>query len=92
MIGKAAAVIGTALLTAAVAAQTSAPPPGAGKNDPAKRICRVTHDSGSRLSRRRVCMSQAEWAAQQLQTKTMLDRAQTKQVNPGSGYGGVCCT
>lgn len=91
MIGKISVVIGAAFLSAVVAAQTAAPPAGSGKHDPAKRICRVTHDSGSRLNRRRVCMSEADWAAQQLQTKTMLDRAQTKQVNPGSGYGGVCC-
>lgn len=91
MIRKLAAAGGAALLAAAVAAQTAAPPAGPGGNDPAKRICRVTHDTGSRLNRRRVCMSEAEWAAQQLQMKHMIDRAQTKQTNPGSGYGGVCC-
>lgn len=90
MIGKLIAV-GAVLVSAAVAAQTPAAPGKAGKADPLRRICRVTFDTGSRLQRRRVCLSEADWAAQQLQTRTMLDRAQTKQTNPGSGYGGTCC-
>ena len=79
---------GVALVSTAIATQVQALPEKGGKGDPVRRICRVTFDTGSRLNRRRVCLSEAEWAAQRLQTRNMIDRAQTKQQNPGSGFGG----
>jgi hypothetical protein len=81
-----AILAGAALLSSAVAAQ-GPPPEKNGKGDTTWRICRVTYDTGSRLQSRRVCLTEAEGAAQRLQTRTMIDRAQTKQTNPGSGFG-----
>ena len=78
---------GLALASTAVAAQRPTLPEKGAKGDPSRRICRITHDTGSRLRSRRVCLSEAEWATQQLQTRNMIDRAQTKQINPGSGFG-----
>ncbi len=77
----------SALVSTAVAAQGPLLPEKGGKGDTVRRICRVTYDTGSRLKSRRVCLTEAEWAAQRLQTRTMIDRAQTKQTNPGSGFG-----
>ena len=78
---------GLALVSTAVAAQGPSLPEKGTKGDPSRRICRITYDTGSRLKSRRVCLSQAEWATQRLQTRNMIDRAQTKQHNPGSGFG-----
>lgn len=83
--------IGAALISAVVVAQTPTTPDGLGNGDRSRRICRVTLDTGSRLNRRRVCLTQAEWAAQQLESRNMVDRAQTKQVNPSTRPGGSCC-
>lgn len=45
------------------------------------RICKSALDIGSRLSRTKTCLTQAEWDARGLETRGMLDRAQTKQIN-----------
>jgi len=83
--------VGAALTAAVAAAQTPMTPDRLGSGDPAQRICRVTGETGSRLARRRVCLTRAEWAAQQLESRNTVDRAQTKQVNPSFRPGGTCC-
>ena len=46
-------------------------------NDPNQVICRTERELGSRLSRRRVCRTRAEWASLEQQTRATVDRTQT---------------
>lgn len=47
----------------------------------APKICKSAVDIGSRLTRTKTCLTQAEWDARGLETRETIDRAQTKQVN-----------
>ena len=71
--------IGTMLgATAAVAQAPSDTTAKVGPNqDPNQVICRTEREIGSRLSRRRVCRTRAEWAALEQQTRATVDRTQT---------------
>ena len=68
--------IGTIALSAAAAA-SQAPE----ISIEAPRICRSALDIGSRLSRTKTCLTQAEWDVREFETRNTLDRAQTKQIN-----------
>ena len=57
-----------------------------GANADAKRntqlICRPIKETGSRLSKKRICMTREEWAEQKRIMRADLDRAQTRRVEP----------
>ena len=72
------------------AAQTPSPqesgpqPPSERQSEPTRTIanpnqvvCRSVEEIGSRLSRRRVCRTRAEWADLQLQERQVVDRVQS---------------
>jgi hypothetical protein len=56
-----ASLIAFALLAGADSSSSSAKP---NKSDPARMICRYIGEPGSRLQRRKVCQTAAEWAEQ----------------------------
>ena len=81
-----ALVVVTTLLAGAAAAATAQPQAAASQEGPAakeRRICRNIGELGSRLSRRRVCATKAEWEAVDLQNRQAVERIQT--VRPTSG-------
>ncbi len=61
-----------------VVANARAPAPGANPNAVS---CRMTSETGSRLTRNRTCRTQAEWDQQRREQRSTIDRAQTRQVN-----------
>ena len=65
-----------ALIAAPAVAQTPAP---AHQNaqDPNEVICEKQEVVGSRLQKRRVCMTRSQWADARLQDKQALERVQT---------------
>ena len=69
--------LGTILLSAVAASQT--PPAGGVPSE--KRICKSTPDIGSRLARTRRCLTAAEWAAHNLETRRLVREGQTRQRN-----------
>jgi hypothetical protein len=73
-------VLLTALLVSgpAFAAANDAPADGKKKD---KMICRDFGETGSRLSKKRICMTAAQWVEHRRQTQSDIDRAQTQQVN-----------
>jgi hypothetical protein len=71
-----------------VSAAAVAQPPAtssrqANSRDPGETICRNVADTGSRLSRSRVCMTREQWETQRRETRQALDRAQANR--PMSG-------
>lgn len=74
--------VASAIISAIVAvAQTSAQVvvTGPSKN-PDETVCRTVADTGSRLSRTRVCRTRAEWEQQRRNTEQDVERAQTVRV------------
>ena len=75
-----ALVVGTVLGATAAMAQA---PSGEGSakvgpnGDPNQVVCVNEQEIGSRLSRRRVCRTRAEWAEVERQTRAAVDRTQT---------------
>ena len=47
-----------------------------------RRECRVLNETGSRLARRRVCATRAEWIERDRLSRQRLSEAQTHQVAP----------
>jgi hypothetical protein len=47
-------------------------------------ICRPIKETGSRLSRKRVCMTREQWAEQKRIMRTDLQQAQTRRNEPQS--------
>ena len=88
------ALILTALLTASSSALAQAPAevPDASRigpnQDPNEIICVNQSEIGSRLNRRRVCRTRAEWAAHQTQYRQNLERAQNQTQT--SCQGSAC--
>jgi hypothetical protein len=73
-------VILSAILTSSAGwAQT--PTSGGGANegnlDPNETVCQAVAQTGSRLSRARVCMTRAQWAEQRRLTRQNIERTQT---------------
>ena len=48
----------------------------------ARRECRVLAETGSRLSRRRICATRAEWIERDRLSRQRLSEAQSRQVAP----------
>ena len=81
-----ALVFVTTLVAGAAVAAAAEPQPAAPQEEPAakeRRICRNVGEVGSRLSRRRICATKAEWEAVDLQNRQAVDRIQN--VRPTSG-------
>ena len=47
-----------------------------------QQVCRVIAETGSRLSRSRVCMTRLEWEQRQRDMRETVERGQRVQVNP----------
>jgi hypothetical protein len=56
---------------------------GAGGADQNQMICRTIRETGSMLSRSRVCKTRAQWEEERRLTRQNIDRAQTTRVNQG---------
>ncbi len=65
-----------AVMSGPVTAQT-APPPKPTAADPNQIICRTQDVLGSRLQKRRVCMTRAQWADAQSQDQQAVERVQS---------------
>jgi hypothetical protein len=55
---------------------------GASVNRNTQMVCRPIKETGSRLSKKRICMTREEWAEQKRIMRSDLDRAQTRRVEP----------
>ena len=53
--------------------------------DPNETVCQPVAQTGSRLSRARVCMTRAQWAEQRRLTRQNIERTQTQHVERPSG-------
>ena len=53
--------------------------------DPNETVCQAVAQTGSRLSRARVCMTRAQWAEQRRLTRQSIERTQTQHVERPSG-------
>ena len=78
---KKAAIVSALLVTGAAAlAQTSTVAPPTTKlgpnQDPNQIVCRTENEIGSRVNRRRVCRTRAEWAEHQRMYRESIERAQ----------------
>ena len=60
----------------------------AGSGDDLKKstqmVCKPIAETGSRLSKRRVCMTREQWAEQKRIMRSDLNQAQTRRVEPKS--------
>jgi hypothetical protein len=77
------------ILIAALLAPTGGALADSGSNDAdAKRntqmVCRPIAETGSRLSKKRVCMTREQWAEQKRIMRTDLNQAQTRRNEPKS--------
>lgn len=64
--------------TAPAPSESSGSTPRA-SNSSTKMVCRSEAESGSRLNRRRVCVSQAEWDEQRRLSRMDVEKAQTNR-------------
>jgi ketopantoate reductase len=76
------------ILIAALAVPTGALADNPGSGASAKRntqmICRPIKETGSRLSKKRVCMTREQWTEQKRIMRTDLNQAQTRRNEPKS--------
>lgn len=73
-----------ALLTPAGALADS-PSSGASDKRSTQMVCRPIKETGSRLSKKRICMTREQWAEQKRIMRTDLNQAQTRRNEPRSG-------
>ena len=82
-----AAILGALLVSGAVAmAQTPADAPTTKRgpsNDPNEVICINQAEIGSRVSRRRVCRTRAQWEEVNAQTRQVVERVQLNKQTTG---------
>ncbi|HEX8225493.1 MAG TPA: hypothetical protein VF605_16895 [Allosphingosinicella sp.] len=57
---------------------------GASANRSTQMICRPIKETGSRLSKKRICMTREQWAEQKRIMRTDLNQAQTRRNEPKS--------
>jgi hypothetical protein len=50
----------------------------------AQMVCRNIQETGSRLSKRRICMTREEWAEQKRIQRAEIERAQSRHLEPSS--------
>ena len=79
-------IVGTILIATAAAAQSPAGAPTTKRGpsgDQNEVICVIESQIGSRLNRRRVCRTRAEWAEHRNEYKQEIERAQTQMQTSG---------
>jgi hypothetical protein len=67
-------------------AHPSNPQVASAAGDPNQEICEKVDEIGTRLGRKRVCMTRAEWAEQRRQNRAEIEKAQQTRCN-GEGMG-----
>ena len=72
-----------ALVVAALAATPSASKPAAGAeqkaSDPNERICQSIEVIGSRLAKKRVCLTRSQWAERREEDRQNIERVQVRR-------------
>lgn len=81
MIAKLAAAVLAAGIAPAAAAQDQPSRRDAG--DPNRMVCENIGETGSRLTRRRVCMTAQEWVEQRRLTRQGIERLQVRGLRAG---------
>lgn len=66
-------------LSAPAFAQAPVAAPTTAAQNPNEIVCQKQEETGSRLAKKKVCMTRAEWADRQLQDRQELERAQTRR-------------
>ncbi len=79
-------IVAACLMTAEPALATNEPSPtsadaakGGKTRDPNRMICETSLETGSRLAKKRVCMTAAEWDERRHQDRQLVDRAQVQR-------------
>ena len=69
-----------ALLGYVAAVPAAAEPPSSGKNrvDPNEVVCETQREIGSRLAKKRICMTRAQWAERRQLDRDVVHRSQTQ--------------
>lgn len=76
---------GTMTAAVAVAATAQTPPATAEDNDTQEKVvCKSISEIGSRLNRRRVCRTRAQWIEIEAQTRQVVERVQTTKTTSGN--------
>ena len=73
-----------ALLVPGGALANSGGSSGASANKSTQMVCRPIKETGSRLSKRKVCMTREQWVEQKRIMRSDLDQAQTRRLEPKS--------
>lgn len=60
-------------------APAAVPAPTTAAQNPNEIVCQKQEETGSRLAKKKICMTRAEWADRQLQDRQELERAQTRR-------------
>ena len=83
---KALLIAASLIASGAVAAtaQTQAAPADEKEAGQPKMICRTQTEIGSRLNRRRVCRTQAQWDEIEAQTRQVVERVQSFKQTSGN--------
>lgn len=81
------AILGLVLLPAAALADDDTGRTQVRNDDPNRIVCRNITEIGSRLARRRICQTQAQWDEQQRLTRAETEDRQTR-VCRGQGCSG----
>ena len=83
---KVLVVAATMVSAAAVAAtaQPAAAPAAVEEDGQQKVVCRTITEIGSRLNRRRVCRTKAEWDELEVQTRQVVERVQMNKQTTGN--------
>lgn len=79
-----AATIGSAAAAAAVAQPAATAPEAPATEAKEKTICRYISEVGSRLSRRRICATKAQWDEVDAQNRLAVDRVQNGRQTQGN--------
>ena len=76
-----------ATVTTAATATVTAAPKKLARNDPNRMVCEDVEELGSRLSSKRICMTNAEWKQQRSDSRDAVDHT---QINRGCLQSGSC--
>ena len=68
-------LIGAIALSSLASAATAETKIGSGSRSPNKQRCVTHHEIGTRLAKRRVCMTEAKWRALETQNRIDIDQA-----------------
>jgi hypothetical protein len=78
--------LGGILVSAAAVAQSPSANGGqGGSNDPNQTVCRSIPNTGSRVSRSRICMTRAQWDERRRDMRSTIERGQLNRNNNGNG-------